>query len=198
MNHSLVSNLKTYLLAIVLAAASWWLAEVFRFEYKTYQAEVEAAKHSVDYFSTGYRRKDMNEQGVLKSELTAQSILHYSDDGVTHIKKPKLILYNPDKPAIPPWVVTADSGLLSGDGKNLLLNGKVTIDRSPAKGVRAVAIVTSNLHVQPKISYAESSEWTEIVTAPHRIEGVGLQLTFKRPLYVKLLSNVKSRYVPHS
>jgi lipopolysaccharide export system protein LptC len=195
MKHSLVSNLKSYSLAVILAGASWWLVEVFRFEYNAQEAATQAAKHSVDYFSSGYLRKDMNEQGVLKSELSAQGILHYSDDGVTHIDKPKLILYNPDNTAIPPWIVQSESGTLSADGKNLLLNGKVSIDRNAAAGVRQVNILTSNLHVQPKISYAESSEWSQIVTPPNRIEGVGIQITFKRPIHVELLSKVKSRYV---
>ncbi len=197
MNHSRVSNLKVYFLSFVMAGVSWWLAEIFRFEYNAHQAAVEAAKHSVDYFSTGYLRKDMNEQGILKSELSAQSILHYSDDGVTHIQKPTLILYNPENPRVPPWIVKSEGGVLSKDGKNLFLKGKVSIDRKAAEGTRQVNILTSNLRVQPKISYAESSEWSQIATPPHSIEGTGIQMTFKRPLYVKLLSNVKSRYVPN-
>jgi lipopolysaccharide export system protein LptC len=187
-------NLKVYALVVLLAAMSWGLVELVRIQYQTEEAALETAKHSADYFSKGYLRKDLNEQGQLKSELSAQSILHYSDDGTTHIDKPLLTLYNTD-PTIPPWVVKSEAGILSADGENLLLQGKVFIDRANAKGSRQMNIKTSNLRVQPKISYAESSEWTELISPPHRTEGKGIQITFKKPIYIKLLSSVKSRYV---
>lgn len=186
-------SLPTYLLVLVLAGLSWWLVEVFRVDDQL-NTEVEAAKHSADYFSKGYRRKDLDENGQLKSELSAVSMLHYSDDGITHIDKPSLTLYNADN-QVPPWVVKSDFGVLSADGKNLLLKGKVFIDRAQATGVRQIKIITSNLRVQPKISYAESDDKAELISPPNHTEGEGIQITFKKPIYIKLLSKVKSRYV---
>lgn len=187
-------DLRIYALVLVLAAMSWGLAEIFHFDYQSDEEALEAVKHSVDYFSHGYLRKDLNEQGRLKSELSAKSILHYSDDDITHIDKPILTLYNAD-PAIPPWVVKSEAGVLSADGENLLLTGMVFIDRAKAEGTRQINIKTSNLLVQPKISYAQSDDWAELLSPPHRIEGKGIQITFKKPINLKLLSNVKSRYV---
>lgn len=193
-NNLFLRDLKIYMLILMLAAMSWGLVEIVRFEYQTEEESPEAVKHSADYFSKGYLRKDLNEQGRLKSELSAQSILHYSDDGITHIDKPMLTLYNTD-PALPPWVVKSETGILSADGENLLLQGKVFIDRAKAYGIRQMNIRTSNLRVQPKISYAESDEWVELISPPHRTVAKGIQITFKKPIYIKLLSNVKSRYV---
>ena len=187
-------DLRIYVLVLLLAALSWGLVEVFRLEYQTDEEALEPVKHSVDYFSNGYLRKDLNEQGQLKSKLSAQGVLHYSDDGVTHIDKPILTLYNAD-PAIPPWVVKSEVGVLSANGENLLLRGMVFIDRAKSEGNRQMNIRTSNLLVQPKISYAQSDDWAELLSPPHRIEGKGIQITFKKPIYLKLLSNVKSRYV---
>lgn len=200
MNFSFLSDnlflrdLKIYTLVVVLAAISWGLVELFRFEYQTGDGSLEAPKHSADYFSKGYLRKDLNEQGQLKSELAAENILHYSDDDTTHIDKPRLTLYNTD-PAIPPWVVKSEKGILSADGENLLLQGKVFIDRAKAEGVKQMNIKTTNLRVKPKISYAETDERAELLSPPHRVEGKGMQITFKKPINIKLLSNVKSRYV---
>lgn len=190
----LLRDIKIYAGVLILAVVSWGLVELFRYEYQTDDGSREAPKHSADYFSTGYLRKDLNEQGRLKSELSAQSILHYSDDGITHIDKPKLTLYNTD-PVVPPWVIQSEKGILSADGENLLLQGKVFIDRAEAAGTRPMNIRTSNLRVKPKISYAESDEWTELLSSPHRVEGKGMQITFKKPINIKLLSKVKSRYV---
>lgn len=200
MNFSFLSDnlflrdVKIYMLVLLLAAISWGLVEMFRVEYQTGDDSLEAPKHSADYFSTGYLRKDLNEQGKLKSELAAKNILHYSDDGTTHIDNPKLTLYNSD-PATPPWVIKSEKGILSADGENLLLAGKVFIERTKAEGVRQMIIRTTNLRVNPKISYAETAEWAELLSPPHRIEGKGMQITFKKPINIKLLSNVKSRYV---
>jgi lipopolysaccharide export system protein LptC len=200
MNFSFLSNnllrrdLKIYALVLLLAASSWGIVEIFRVEYKTDAELHEAPQHSADYFSNGYLRKDLNEQGQLKSELSAQNILHYSDDDTTHIDKPKLTLYNSD-PSIPPWVVQSEKGILSADGENLLLQGQVFIDKAAAKGSRQLNIRTTNLQVKPKISYAEGDEWVELISPPHRIEAKGIQMTFKRPIHINLLSRVKSRYV---
>lgn len=200
MNRSFFSNiqfryaLKTYALVGLLAVASWGLVELFRFEYPVDDSSRNAPRHSADYFSQGYLRKDLNEYGRLKSELSARTILHYSDDGTTHIDKPQLSLYNTDS-AIPPWIIKAEKGILSADGETLLLQGQVFIDRAKATGVRQMNIKTSHLRVQPKISYAESAEWAELVSPPHRTEGKGIQMTFKKPIAIKLLSSVKSRYV---
>lgn len=187
-------DVKVYALVLLLAASSWGLVEIFRAEYQSGDGSREAPKHSADYFSNGYLRKDLNEQGKLKSELSAETILHYSDDDTTHIDKPVLTLYNTD-PSIPPWVVKSEKGILSNKGEDLLLEGKVFIDRATAKGVKQMNIRTTNLRVKPKTSYAETADWAELTSPPHRIEGTGMQITFKKPINIKLLSNVKSRYV---
>lgn len=202
MNFSFLSDqqflrdLKIYTLVLLLAAISWGLVEKFRFSYQTEEESAEAIKHSADYFSKGYLRKDLNEQGQLKSELSAQGILHYSDDGTTHIDKPQLTLYNTDT-AVSPWVVKSETGILSADGETLLLQGQVFIDRAKAEGVRQLNIRTSNLKVLPKTNYAEGADWVELISPPHRTEAKGIQITFKKPINLKLLSNVKSRYVPN-
>lgn len=187
-------DFKIYTFVLLLAAISWGLVEIYRVEYQTGDGSIEAPKHSADYFSKGYLRKDLNEQGQLKSELVAESILHYSDDDTTHIDNPKLTLYNSD-PTVPPWVIKSEKGILSANGENLLLQGKVFIDRAKAEGVMQLNIRTSHLRVNPKTSYAETDEWAELLSPPHRVEGKGMQLTFKKPINIKLLSNVKSRYV---
>jgi lipopolysaccharide export system protein LptC len=190
----LLRDLKIYALVLLLAAISWGLVELFRVEYQADETIHEAPKHSADYFSTGYLRKDLDKQGHIKSQLSAQSILHYSDDGITHIDKPMLTLYNTDH-SVPPWVIKSDKGILSADGENLLLQGQVLIARAKAAGIQAVTINTSDLQVKPRISYAQSDKWAQLLSPPHRIEGKGIQMIFKKPIHIKLLSNVKSRYV---
>ena len=44
--------------------------------------------HSPDYFSKGYTKWEMNELGTLKNKLLSDEMIHYSDDGTTHMVNP--------------------------------------------------------------------------------------------------------------
>ena len=94
----------------------------------------------------------------------------------------------------PPWVIKSETGILSGDGKDLLLNGKVTIDRAKAEGVSQLTINTSMLKVKPETSYAETNEWAELISPPNKTTGTGMKLTFAQPIHLQLLANVKGKY----
>jgi lipopolysaccharide export system protein LptC len=48
----------------------------------------EAAPHSADFFSIGYKKWQMNENGDLGSRLTAHKMTHYSDDSTTELENP--------------------------------------------------------------------------------------------------------------
>ncbi len=190
-NKFFLQNARTYTLAFILAGLSWWLVELFQLPEEGANKITKLSQHSPDYFSKGYVKKEMDEQGILKSELFAKEMLHYSDDGVTHMVEPVMTLYNADSP---PWVIRSETGVLSVDGKNLLLNGKVFINRAKADGVKALGIETRNLRVKPEENYAEGDEWAKLTSPPQWTEGVGIQMVFKKPISLKLLANVKSYY----
>ena len=71
------------------------------------------------------------------------------------------------------------------------MNGQVFIDRAAAEGVREVNIKTTNLRVLPDQNYAETDDWAELVSGLDRISGVGMELFYQDPLYIKLLANIK-------
>lgn len=178
----------TYLYLVIIAAMSWGLVKMTGLDEL---GGISVPAHSPDYFSKGYTKREMSELGVAKSKLLADEMIHYSDDGTTHLANPEMFFYNPKTP---PWIVKADTGVLSADGKDLLLNGKVFVSRASAKGVRELKINTSNLKVKPEISYAETDAWAELISPPNRTTGVGMKLTFAEPIHLELLSNVKGHY----
>ena len=190
-NRIFLQNIYTYVFALLLAGASWWLVEIFYVPDEVRTEVSTLPKHSPDYFSKGYRKKEMDEQGSLKSELFAEEMLHYSDNGVTHMSKPIMTFFNPDTP---PWVIKADTGTLSVDGEDLSLNGKVFINRDKSENTKQFAMETSNLRVKTQENYAEGDEWTKLSSPPHWAEGIGVQMVFKKPISLKLLANVKSYY----
>ncbi len=177
-----------YLYLVILAAMSWGLVKMTGLDEL---GGISVPAHSPDYFSKGYTKWDMNEQGVLKSKLLADEMIHYNDDGTTHLNNPEMFFYNE---LTPPWVVKAETGILSADGKDLSLNGKVFVSRASAKGVRELKINTTNLKVKPDISYAETETAAELISAPNRTTGLGMKLTFAQPIHLELLSNVKGHY----
>jgi lipopolysaccharide export system protein LptC len=179
---------KVYLYLAVIALISWWLVKLTGVD-EIYHGQVPL--HSPDFFSKGYTKWEMNELGTLKNKLLANEMIHYSDDGTTHMVNPVMIFHSEKAP---PWIIKSESGILSGDGKDLLLNGKVAIDRAKATGVTQLTINTSELKVKPETSYAETNEWAELISPPNKTTGTGMKLIFVEPVHLQLLANVKGKY----
>jgi lipopolysaccharide export system protein LptC len=177
-----------YLCLIILAAISGWLVKLSGSDDFN---RIIAPQHSPDYFSKGYTKLEMSELGRLKSKLNAETLTHYSDDSTTHMTKPVMFFYN-DK--TPPWVIKSDTGILSGNGKDLMLNGKVYADRAAFRNTRELKIFTSDLKVKPETSYAETNEWAELISLPSWTTGIGMKLVFAEPIHLELLSHVKGSY----
>ncbi len=177
----------SYLILFVIAVMSWWLAVTGVDESK----RLAVSAHSPDYFSKGYTKWEMSELGRPESKLLADEMIHYNHDSTTHMVKPLMFFYNEKTP---PWVINSETGILSPDGKDLLLTGKVVVDRAAAVGVRELKIYTTNLKVKPKISYAETDAWAELISLPNWTTGIGMKLTFAEPIHLELLSHVKGNY----
>lgn len=177
-----------YFLLAGLALLSWWLAQ---YAGLMDTSQVKGKPNSADYFSKGYTQWEMDETGNPKSKLTAVEMKHYPVYWATHTKKPVMYFLNENKP---PWIVEAVTGILSKDGKNLALNGKVTINRPKVEGFRQIIINTSNLRVKPETSYAETEAWAELISPPNITTGTGMKAVFKDPIRLELLSNVKGKY----
>ncbi|MFI3178041.1 MAG: LPS export ABC transporter periplasmic protein LptC [Methylococcaceae bacterium] len=179
---------KLYLYLLIISLVSWWLVEITGL-IEIMHGTVPA--HSPDYFSKSYTKWEMNELGLLKNKLIADQLIHYSDDGTTHIVAPVIFFYNEKTP---PWVITSATGILSADGTDLHLSGKVHVNRDKAEGVVALTINTSELKVNPQTSYAETAEWAELISLPNITTGTGMQMTYSEPIHLQLLANVKGHY----
>jgi len=182
------SQYGVYLVLAVLMAGSWLLADFFEEELKE---PVTLVAHSPDYYSNGYYKKEMTQQGLLKNELTADKMIHYSDDGKTYLAQPVMTLYNSDTP---PWVIRSKKGVLEADGDHLQLVGKVNITREGTKDIRAFVLNSLDMKVKLSTSYAETKKWAEIIDAQNRTQGIGLKITFTEPVRINFLSKVKGRY----
>jgi len=152
----------------------------------------EAAPHSADFFSVGYKKWEMNPQGSLGSHLTADKMTHYSDDGTTHLENPLMFFYNAQNSA---WQIQAQTGKLEAGGETLWLNGEVKIERAASSQNRELIIHTANLQVFPKTSFAQTSEFTQLKSGNNLTTGTGMKATFSSPVHLELLAKVHGSYV---
>lgn len=174
---------------LFLVGVGSWLAAYF-FEEKQI-SKIMAVDHSPDYFSVDYTKKEMDQNGVLKSELFTKKLTHYADDQTIELDQPVMKLYNS---VTPPWVIKSKGGWLAADSNHLLLKGKVFISRAKSKTHRLFKINTSELKVTLSTSYAITAKWAELLDGPNRTKGVGFEATFVEPVKIKFLSHVKGLY----
>ncbi len=184
------SQYKIYFVLFFLVIGSWFLADLFQ---PKEVVKMKFKDHSPDYFSSGYFKKEMGVDGLLKNELLADKMIHYSDDETTHLDNPVMTLYN--LAGIPPWVIKSERAVLEADKDHIQLMGKVYISRAGTKNLRPFQLHTSELRVKLSTSYAETSQWAQVIDAKNRTQGIGMQMTFKEPVKIKFLSKVKGRYV---
>lgn len=151
----------------------------------------EVPQHSADLFSVGYTKIEIDENGTTKNELFADKMTHFGDDDTIEMDKPVMTFYSQGTPS---WKIRSETGLLSADRKNLFLNGKVFIVREKDAENRQMKVNTSNLRVKPEENYAETDDWAELITPTDWVSGNGMKVFFKDPVYLELLSNVRSRY----
>lgn len=148
--------------------------------------------HYPDFFSTGYTKIELNEQGQYKNKIVASRLTHFPGDDSYQLENPVMSTYDDDQLD---WKLSAKKGWLSADNNDLLLRGDVVVTRRQSADSRAIRLNTSNLLFKPKQNYAETDDKVVIIMPPHVTEGVGMQLYFKQPIHLKLLTNVKGKYV---
>lgn len=181
-------NYRFYLLLGSVAVLSWWMLSYSeRDDAKT----TVVMENAADFFSVDYRKTEMDEFGLPKSDLVADTMMHMSVDGSTHLKNPLMTLYNKNSS---PWLMRSQSAILAENGEDLQMNGKVLIEREGGERTKPLTINTSALRVRLPDNYAETDEWAEIISPPNKTTGVGMQATFVEPIHLKLLAKVKGRY----
>jgi len=81
-------------------------------------------RHDPDYYIENFTATGMDEFGKRAYILQAERMAHFPDDGSALLDNPHLIEYNPDAA---PRHTYANSGWLSGNGEDLILEGDVKI-----------------------------------------------------------------------
>lgn len=181
-------NLLWTALFLGLAIFTWWLNGQ---DQAKQPAQAAQEGHFPDHYGENLVATEMDESGFPARNLTAQRMTHYADDGSSEFVRPRLMVFEGEKP---PWVVRSSSGWMSGSGVDLLLQGEVQIDREAGEGVRPVHFTTRDLRVNTETEFAQTDQPVFAISLSDKVESVGMQAWLKAPMRVQLLSKVRGRY----
>lgn len=177
------------LLLVSIGSWAWW--------HNQQQADVNQARkefsaiNALDYFVEDFSITTMTSKGKPARTLTASSMKHFRDTGITELEQPMFNIYNQSAAN---WRAVAEHGELSLDGKNLLLSGDVEIERFATPGVSAMHIATSNLRINADQDYAETDDAVKITSDVGWVQGTGMQAWLREPSHIKFLSQTRAHY----
>ena len=135
------SRILTLLVLLVLAGASWWLANVLFHKEKTLHV---ISERRPDYVIENFSSFVMDEKGKKKYTLKAERLRHYPGEEVSELDKPYLMQFSR---AAPPVHTRADNGLLYHQNKRILMTGNVRITRTEQQNGATNVVTTNQLDV---------------------------------------------------
>lgn len=185
----LLKNAFFWLLLLFAVAAGLWTMQ----EKSPQLSDTGSSGHIADAYMRGAVIHSFDINGARQQSLKSTHLVHYLDDSTTDLTSPYLNVYND---TAPPWVIQSETGRLSADGNLLYLDGAVDIQRDRSATRPPLKVITRDLAMNREDGYAESAEHATLLHGiKNRMEGDGLQAWLHEPMRVKLLSNVRGRYV---
>jgi lipopolysaccharide export system protein LptC len=130
---------------ILFAAFSFWLQ--MGIEDRPEREEDPRARHDPDYYIENFTTTGMDETGHPRYVLKAERLVHYPDDNTALLDKPCLTQFEPGEA---PTRTCAESGWVSPDGEEVLLDGNVrVVQEGSAAGAGGVA-TTDRMRIRLK------------------------------------------------
>ncbi len=177
-----------WLILISLALGTTWLVQSLE---KQFSTVTESHDHVPDYTMQNFTSTQMDEQGILKNQLTAEMMIHYPKTN-TKLTTPLMVFYKDEQPA---WTVRAEQGEVSPDGHQVWLLGHTTIQRETAlQQKKPLKIISRNVWVRLDTEYAETAAPTTILFNNSETHSIGMRVLMPTE-QIDLLSQVRGHYV---
>jgi len=157
-------------------------------------------RHDPDIYVEGFSAITLDAQGRPTQSIAGRTARHFGDDQTTEFTQPMLAQTEAGKPA---FRVTADTGKLSGDRKDVYFSGNVRAVReagpaAPGEApVGPVTVLTEYLHVVPDAQTASTDKAVTIEEPRGIIKSVGLTLD-NHAKTLKLKSSVQGTLQPQA
>lgn len=140
-----------------------------------------AKKDLFDHYGTNIVVTSYDQQGHIKSVLTAVKAIHYKASGETHLTSPRLKTFQGQ--AKLPWHIKSDYAVVNQAGTKALLTGHVLLHQLPIPGHPEVRIKTTTLTAYLKQSYATTKAPVTILRQGTIIHGIGMTANLKTGVY---------------
>jgi len=171
----------------VLAAVGTWIHLLLTEEQPALATSAERPSFTV----REVRITELNPAGLPNRVLEAVALRHYESSRITDVDAPVLLLTESNAES---WRIESESGRLFHKTGEVLLSGRVEVDRPAGPGLEPLHLSTRDLRVHQGEEYAETEQPARIETPGHQVEGEGLQAWFAKPVRVKLLHHVRGRH----
>lgn len=175
-------------LLLLLAGTYWLTQQVLPLP----PAPDYKARHDPDTIVDDFSAMALGTQGKPRFLLAAQNMEHFPDDDTTHLKEPRLINLNADRPSIH---ISAGRGEVSHNGDEIYLHDAVRIVRDASATQDEMVITTSYLHVVPDQQQVDTDRPITMTEARGTTSAVGMQLDGKAR-QIRLLAQVRGDYEP--
>lgn len=174
---------------LVLLGATYWLS---RQVLPLPPAPNYKARHDPDVVITNFSATALGESGTPRYLLAARKMEHFPDDESTYLTEPRLTSPYKDKP---PVHISADSGNVLNNGKEIDLHDHIVIVREAAGNLGELKVTTSYLRVMPDDQTAETDQPVTITDNHSVTTAKGLKLD-SAARTLKLKAQVKADYAP--
>lgn len=172
---------------MLVALFSWWQLEI----QVPRQAPAQLGVRSPDRYAEQLTVTRFDNQGRPRQRLRAARMRHYDQDDTTELEQPRFWRFSPQHL---PWRVEGRQALLYGSSEQIFLPGPVTLDRSGDQTHDSYHITTSDLTLDSRKDYAETSRKIRIDSSDHWIDAIGMQGWLHSPVRIKLLHDVHGQY----
>jgi lipopolysaccharide export system protein LptC len=178
------------ILAVVLLIVAYgnWLVTTFQ---STTTTGPQEARHDPDLFAEDVISTMMDTNGNPRYRLTAKVVNHYPDNKSASIEAPRLEYF---RQQLPPWTAESETGRIYDQGRQVFLDGQVTMHR-PAEGKQpATRLYTQDLLILPEDDYAETAAAVKIKSGESELRGTGMRVYMSEGR-LELLAKGKGVYV---
>jgi lipopolysaccharide export system protein LptC len=177
-----------WIVLCVIAFTTTWFAQ------RNNETNVDDSKTQIgteipDYTLKNFITFSMNPQGLIDSQLQAQSMQHYPEAN-TKLSAPIMLFYKQEKPN---WHVQAEKGEITPDNENIWLQGDTIFWREATAKRLPMTILSKNVHFHKPSQFAESSEPSIIRNNHTETKSVGMK-AYLQTEQVELFSRVRGHY----
>lgn len=190
-----MKRFRTFILLVFVSLTvtfSFQLTEMF--SEKTIPSEHARIQDEVDYSIENFNLTILDKSGKMQYHLSAASMLHYKESDITRLKGPNIELFRTPQEH---WKIQANEGNVSPAGKDVLLEGKVHLQRTTSAQQKPFIMTTETLTIRPDDNTVSTQDNIQLQGNGVLIKARGMFADLEQENF-QLLSRVRGSYVsPH-